>query len=64
MWIRYLGVHFAFGVDGIALVLIAMTTLLVPCVVLASWQRRGKGAEPAGPVAEASSGWCCCSRSS
>ncbi len=37
MWIRSFGVHFAFGVDGIALVLIVMSTLLVPCVVLASW---------------------------
>jgi NADH-quinone oxidoreductase subunit M len=36
-WIRSLGVHFALGVDGIALVLIAMATLLVPCVVLSSW---------------------------
>ncbi|MDT0260117.1 NADH-quinone oxidoreductase subunit M [Jatrophihabitans lederbergiae] len=37
VWIKNLGVHFAFGVDGIALVLIAMATLLVPCVVLSSW---------------------------
>ena len=37
MWIRSFGVHFAFGVDGIALVLIGMATLLVPTVVLASW---------------------------
>jgi NADH-quinone oxidoreductase subunit M len=38
VWIRNLGVHFAFGLDGIALVLIAMATLLVPCVVLSSWR--------------------------
>lgn len=37
VWIRALGVHFAFGLDGIALVLILMSTLLVPCVVLSSW---------------------------
>jgi NADH-quinone oxidoreductase subunit M len=37
VWIENLGVHFAFGLDGIALVLIAMATLLVPCVVLSSW---------------------------
>jgi NADH-quinone oxidoreductase subunit M len=37
MWIRSFGVHLAFGVDGIALVLIGMSTLLVPCVLLASW---------------------------
>ncbi|MGI8667727.1 MAG: NADH-quinone oxidoreductase subunit M [Jatrophihabitans sp.] len=36
-WIRALGVHFAFGLDGIALVLILMSTVLVPCVVLSSW---------------------------
>jgi NADH-quinone oxidoreductase subunit M len=37
VWIKDLGVHFAFGLDGIALVLILMSTLLVPCVVLSSW---------------------------
>jgi len=37
VWIKALGVHFAFGLDGIALVLIGMATLLVPCVVLSSW---------------------------
>ena len=37
VWIRSFGVHFAFGLDGIALVLIGMSTLLVPVVVLASW---------------------------
>jgi len=36
-WIKSFGVHFAFGLDGIALVLIAMATLLVVCVVVASW---------------------------
>jgi NADH-quinone oxidoreductase subunit M len=36
-WIKAFGVHFAFGVDGIALVLVAMSALLVPCVILASW---------------------------
>jgi NADH-quinone oxidoreductase subunit M len=37
VWIKSFGVHFAFGVDGIALVLLGMATLLVPVVVLASW---------------------------
>jgi NADH-quinone oxidoreductase subunit M len=36
-WISSFGVHFALGVDGIALVLIALVAVLVPCVVLASW---------------------------
>ncbi|MBR8744893.1 NADH-quinone oxidoreductase subunit M [Nocardiopsis sp. MG754419] len=36
-WIPYFGVHFAVGVDGIALVLILMSVILVPLVVLAAW---------------------------
>ncbi|MFE1167745.1 NADH-quinone oxidoreductase subunit M [Nocardiopsis sp. NPDC058789] len=37
-WIPYFGVHFAVGVDGIALVLILMSVILVPLVVLAAWR--------------------------
>lgn len=37
LWIKAFGVHFAFGLDGISLVLIAMSVVLVPCVLLASW---------------------------
>jgi NADH-quinone oxidoreductase subunit M len=36
-WIPDFGVHYALGVDGIALVLIGMTVVLMPVVVLASW---------------------------
>ena len=36
-WIPQFGVHYALGVDGIALVLIAMTAVLMPVVILASW---------------------------
>jgi NADH-quinone oxidoreductase subunit M len=36
-WIKAFHVHIAFGVDGIALVLVAMSVLLVPAVILASW---------------------------
>ncbi len=36
-WIPRFGIHYAVGVDGIALVLIAMTAVLTPAVVLASW---------------------------
>jgi NADH-quinone oxidoreductase subunit M len=36
-WIPQFGVHYAVGVDGIGLVLIAMTAVLMPVVVLASW---------------------------
>jgi len=30
-------VHLAFGVDGIAIVLLFMAVVLVPAVILASW---------------------------
>src|SRR6266516_4727465 len=36
-WIQQFGVHYAVGVDGIALVLIVLTTILMPVVILASW---------------------------
>src|SRR6266705_1126710 len=36
-WIPQFGVHYALGVDGIALVLIVLTTILMPVVILASW---------------------------
>ena len=36
-WIPQFGVHYAVGVDGIALVLIGMTAVLQPAVILASW---------------------------
>ncbi|GAA4511597.1 NADH-quinone oxidoreductase subunit M [Actinoallomurus oryzae] len=36
-WIRQFDVHYAVGVDGVALVLILLSVILVPLVVLASW---------------------------
>src|SRR4051794_34199630 len=36
-WIKQFGVHWAVGVDGVALVLIALSVILVPLVILASW---------------------------
>ncbi len=36
-WIPQFGVHYAVGADGIALVLIGMTAVLMPVVLLASW---------------------------
>jgi NADH-quinone oxidoreductase subunit M len=36
-WIPAFGVHYAVGVDGIALVLIGLTAVLMPVVILASW---------------------------
>ena len=43
-WIPQFGVHYAVGVDGIALVLIGMTTVLMPVVILASWHDADPGA--------------------
>jgi NADH-quinone oxidoreductase subunit M len=37
-WIPQFGIHYAVGVDGIALVLIGMTVVLMPVVILASWR--------------------------
>jgi len=47
-WIPQFGVHYAVGVDGIALVLILMTTVLMPVVVLASWNDVEGESNPAG----------------
>ena len=51
-WIKGFGVHFALGVDGIALVLVLMAVVLVPAVMLASWNtfdsRSGAEEEPTG----------------
>ncbi len=49
-WIRSLGVSFSLGVDGIALVLIALTAVLVPAVVLASWSERDRAVDAAAPA--------------
>jgi NADH-quinone oxidoreductase subunit M len=48
-WIPQFGVHYAVGVDGIALVLIGMTAVLMPVVILASW----RDADPVAPPAAA-----------
>jgi NADH-quinone oxidoreductase subunit M len=47
-WIPQFGVHYAVGADGIALVLILMTTVLMPVVVLASWNDAEGESNPAG----------------
>ncbi|ROO90294.1 NADH dehydrogenase subunit M [Actinocorallia herbida] len=36
-WIRDFGVHWAVGLDGMALVLVLLSLILVPLVMLASW---------------------------
>ena len=54
-WIPSFGVHYALGVDGIALVLIAMSVVLMPVVILASWYDAdgvlGAKVAPAAPAA-------------
>src|SRR6202162_6168445 len=42
-WIPAFGVHYALGVDGIALVLIGMSAVLMPVVILASWNDAESG---------------------
>ncbi len=45
-WIPRFGSRFAFGVDGIALVMIALIALLVPIVILASWHEVESNEKP------------------
>jgi NADH-quinone oxidoreductase subunit M len=42
-WIRAIGLNFALGVDGIALVLVALVAVLTPAVVIASWNEEAPG---------------------
>ncbi len=42
-WIRAFGVSFAVGVDGIALVMVLLIAVLVPVVVIASWNDETPG---------------------
>ncbi len=42
-WIPSFGINFALGIDGLALVLILMSTILAPVVVLAGWNESHGG---------------------
>ncbi len=42
-WIPTFGINFAVGIDGLALVLILMSTILAPIVVLAGWNESHGG---------------------
>src|SRR6266581_7770829 len=56
-WIPQFGVHYAVGVDGIALVLIGMTAVLMPVVILASWHDADPGGHgDSAPAGSAGSG--------
>jgi NADH-quinone oxidoreductase subunit M len=48
-WIPAFGVHYALGVDGIALVLIALAAVLVPVVIVAAWHEADPPSE-LGPL--------------
>jgi NADH-quinone oxidoreductase subunit M len=37
-WVKSLGIHFAVGLDGIGLLLVLLTTFLVPLIILSSFQ--------------------------
>jgi len=52
-WIPAFGVHYALGVDGIALVLIAMSAVLMPVVILASWNDAEGSVSPGGTTPSA-----------
>src|SRR6516165_5227009 len=55
-WIPQFGIHYAVGVDGIALVLIGMTAVLMPVMVLASWNDADPGPRPGADGALAADG--------
>ena len=37
-WISFLGINYSVGIDGISLLLVLLTTLIMPLCVLASWR--------------------------
>ena len=41
-WMRFYGIDYAVGIDGISLFLILLTTLLMPIAILASWSVQNK----------------------
>jgi NADH-quinone oxidoreductase subunit M len=42
-WINIFGAHYALGVDGLGLVMILLTVVLVPIVMVASWHEADEG---------------------
>ncbi|RYY33727.1 MAG: NADH-quinone oxidoreductase subunit M, partial [Sphingobacteriaceae bacterium] len=43
-WIPKLGIYFTAGIDGISMVLVLLTTLLVPLIILTTYQHQYKNA--------------------
>ena len=54
-WIPSFGVSYAVGVDGIALVMVALSAVLVPVCVLAAWN---EVPTRTGPPRSSRSPWC------
>ena len=50
------GVHYALGVDGLGLLMILLTVVLVPVVLLAAWNDEGQARAPV-PVASWPGRW-------
>jgi len=42
-WIQRIGVHWALGLDGMALLLVLLTVVLVPIVMLSAWRSHSPG---------------------
>ncbi|MFC5728939.1 MULTISPECIES: NADH-quinone oxidoreductase subunit M [Nocardioides] len=53
-WIEAFGVHYALGVDGLGLLMVLLTVLLVPLVLVAEWV---KADDPKGTGAKAFVAW-------
>jgi NADH-quinone oxidoreductase subunit M len=45
-WIPQFGVHYALGIDGLGLVMIGLSAVLVPVCVLAAWRELDPGRQP------------------
>ncbi|WP_038169854.1 NADH-quinone oxidoreductase subunit M [Tomitella biformata] len=50
-WIPAFGTRYTLGLDGVALVLVVLTALLVPLLLLAGWNDDRLGGRPEGPGA-------------
>jgi NADH-quinone oxidoreductase subunit M len=55
-WIDVINSRYIVGIDGMSLPLIALTLLIVPLVIIYSWNHFP---EPTTPRRSSSSSWCC-----
>ncbi|MFC0600617.1 NADH-quinone oxidoreductase subunit M [Streptomyces palmae] len=56
-WIKDFGVRYELGVDGIGVVLVALTALLIPFIVLAGWHDPDRLETPSGGDSAAGRRW-------